>query len=364
MESLLKTAEEFYEKYEKHISSFALVAGFIFDNLTIQRIDKLFDHIVIISYLIISGGSIALLNYYKENSPKKIFFVRTRDILPFLIQFAFGGLFSVFFVFYVRSAALSSSWPFMLFLLSLLIGNEFFREYYQRMAFQVSIYFVAVFSFFILVIPVLLKTMSAAIFMLSGFVSLIFIFLFSRTLFRVVPARFKDSRKNLRNSIGSIFIIINILYFSNLIPPVPLAMKNAGVYYSVERMGESYKVIGEKEKWYERLPFFIPETIHLKAGSPLYVFSSVFAPTDLDTKIIHDWQYFNDVTEKWVSATQITFPIKGGRDQGYRGFSRKESLFAGEWRVDVKTERGQIIGRVKFNIITQPSEAEFEDRIL
>lgn len=167
MDFYLKKVVTWYEIHERHVSSFALVAGFIFDNLTVQRIDLPFDHIIIISYLVISGGSIALLNYYKEYPPKKDFSIGVENFLPTLIQFAFGGLFSVFFVFYVRSATLSSSWPFLVMLLILLIGNEFFRNYYQRLTFQVAVYYIAIFSFSILIVPVLLKKINTGVFLLS-----------------------------------------------------------------------------------------------------------------------------------------------------------------------------------------------------
>lgn len=360
----MKAIEAFYEKYEKHISPLVFVGGFIFDNLTLQRVDFLFDNLVMIFYLIISGGSIVLLNYYHEYLPQRSFAIRIERLLPLFIQFTFGGLFSAFFIFYIRSATFSSSWPFILILLFLFIGNEFFIEHYQKITFQVSIYFLAIFSFFIFFIPVILKTMGAAIFLLSGVISLLFILLFSITLFNVVPKQYKENRTNLRNSIFSIFIIINILYFSNLIPPIPLSLKDAGVYHFIEREGNNYIVIGEKKEWYEPLLFFIPETVDLEVSLPLYVFSSVFAPTDLDTRIIHDWQYFDDNTDKWLSATKITFPIMGGRDEGYRGFSKKENLFEGKWRVDVKTERNQIIGRIRFNIKTKMSEVELKEQIL
>jgi hypothetical protein len=363
-QSLFKKGELFYEKYERHLSSLALVAGFIFDNLTLQRIDLLFENVSILSYLVFSGGSIVLLNYYKEFPPLRKMTLKIQSFLPFLIQFAFGGLFSAFFIFYTRSAALSSSWPFMLVLLFLLIGNEFFKEYYQKIAFQTSIYFVAVFSFFIFFVPVILKTMGALVFVLSGIVSVFVIYLFTRLLSKVVPRSYLESKMALRNSLLSIFVVINILYFTNLIPPIPLALKSSGVYYAVERVAESYQVIGEEKAWYESLPFFSSKKISWRSGMPLYVFSSVFAPTNLNTKIIHDWQYRDQAAGKWVSTSKITFPIRGGRGGGYRGFSTKSSLFIGEWRVDVKTGRGQVIGRVRFDIEPAPSKIELIDEVL
>ena len=132
----------------------------------------------------------------------------------------------------------------------------------------------------------------------------------------------------------------------------------------IERMGGNYKVLGEKRKWYRSLPLFPPETVHLETGAPLYVFSPVFAPTDLNTTIVHDWQYFDEENNVWVSSTRTSFSIVGGRDKGYRGFSVKDNVFQGKWRVDVKTERGQVIGRIRFDIETASSPVVLEEKIL
>ncbi len=350
MKSLVEKWQYFLEKYERRISSAFLIGGFIFDNLTLQRIDKPFDLLIISSYLLLSGIGIILLNRYHERPPTRNFFIGVKSFLPLLIQFALGGLFSVFLVFYSRSAAISSSWPFLLLLLVLLVGNEFFKSYYERLTFQLSIYYIAVLSFSIIIIPVLLKEMNAWVFLLSGLVSLVFISLFTRVLFRVVPKRYEKSRVDINRVLASIFLLINVLYFLNLIPPIPLAMKNSGIYHLVTKTGDSYEGVGEERDWRDLLPFIFPRTVHIGDGGLLYAFSSVFAPTGLSTDIAHDWQYFDQGTGKWVSTTQVTFDIVGGRGEGYRTFSKKENLFIGLWRVDVKTMSGQIIGRIRFNI--------------
>ena len=362
MASLFEKAEKWVERRERRISSLALILGFIFDSLTLKRVDLLFENLTVLSYLVVSGSSIILLNYYKEHPPEKNFLIKIQRFLPFFIQFAFGGLFSAFFIFYTRSAALASSWPFVLILLFLFIGNEFFKERYERLTFLVSIYFVAIFSFSIFFAPVVLKIMGADIFVLSGLVSLLVIYLFTKLLFKFAPSISLDSKTNLTRSILSIFVVINILYFTNLIPPIPLSLKEAGVYHSIERVGDNYQVVGEKNKWYESL--LSPEKVHITEGSSLYVFSSVFAPTDLDTRITHDWQYFDETLGEWTSVTKVDFYILGGRGEGYRGFSVKENVSGGKWRVDVKTDRGQIIGRIRFDVETGSSQVVFENKVL
>ena len=363
MQSLFEKAEAIFTKHERRISSLALIGGFVFDSLTLRRIDLLFENLTILTYLVISGGSIILINYFEEYPSEKSLGLKLKSFLPFFIQFAFGALFSAFFIFYIRSANFLSSWPFILVLLFLLVGNEFFRSYYERFVFQVSIYFTALFSFLIFFLPVVTKSMGPLIVVLSGAVSLLLISLFLLGVRRMVPNKFSMSKRSLAHSILSIFIVINILYFANLIPPIPLALKESGVYYSIQRVGNDYYALGNKTRWYDPL-LFLTDTIALRDGDDLYVFSSVFAPTNLNTKIVHHWQYFDQSIDEWKTSTKISFPIRGGRDNGYRGFSRKESLAPGRWRVNVETERGQVVGRVRFNIENSPTMPILVEKVL
>jgi hypothetical protein len=162
-----------------------------------------------------------------------------------------------------------------------------------------------------------------------------------------------------------IFFTINILYFLNIIPPIPLSLKSFGVYHSITRDSDG-SFVGQEEvsgSWYEEVFSRKKITITDKNDS-IYVFSAIFAPTKLNTNIVHNWQYFDELESKWVSASRAGFSIYGGRDAGYRGYSLKTSLFAGKWRVDIETPRGQLIGRVKFNVVQDPNVPELKAVVL
>lgn len=341
--------KQFFNKYESYLSALTLILGFIFDYLTLERVDFLGDNLFIILYLFIAGTGIIIINLYEEGRLRNGFIEKVYEFLPFLVQFAFGGLFSAFVIFYSKSASFLSSGAFILILFILLVGNEFFKKSYQKLVFQVGIYFVALFSFSIFFLPVLLKQMGALIFLESGIISLALIGLFILGLSKLSPLRFTESKKLLVFTVFALYAFINLLYFTNIIPPIPISLKSGGVYYLVLRKPDgSYLVTGEKDnKWYRK---FTREVVYLREGESAYVFSSVFAPTDLTTKIIHDWQYFDQTQDKWVSVSKIAFNIIGGRGSGYRGFSKKENIFPGKWRVDIKTDRNQVIGRVRFDI--------------
>jgi len=48
--------------------------------------------------------------------------------------------------------------------------------------------------------------------------------------------------------------------------------------------------------------------------------------------------------------SSVTFPINGGRDGGYRGYTIKHNPEPGDWRVDINTSEGHLIGRITFKV--------------
>jgi len=122
-------------------------------------------------------------------------------------------------------------------------------------------------------------------------------------------------------------------------------MSHAGVYQSLTRQGDAYIARAEEPKpWWN--PF--PETVRHVAGTPLYVFSAIKAPVAFSTSVTHEWEYY--VPGKgWERRSRISFPITGGRAEGYRGYSLAEHPEAGKWRVIISTG-GQTIGRITFKV--------------
>ena len=345
----IKRIRKFINEYERYLSPAALFAGFVFDNFTLTRIDLFFNNLILFFYLIVACVGIVFIQLHDNNVVRGFIATKAAPLVPLFIQFAFGGLFSGYLIFFSRSASLAVSWFFVLLLLALLVGNEFFRKHYKGLVFQISIFYFALFSFAIFYIPIIVGSIGASVFLLSGLVSLTAIWLLLYLLQRVIPKKIKAKKHLLSVSILSVFLVINFLYFANIIPPIPLSLKDSGVYHYIEKGKEGgYVVRSEMKKWYELNLF--GENINIKQGEPVYVYSAVFSPTNLNTNILHKWQYYDEKREEWVTSSNIRFPIIGGRDGGYRGYSFKKNVFPGRWRVDVTTERGQVLGRVYFKI--------------
>jgi hypothetical protein len=360
---LPKSVEDLVWWYERYISPIALIAGFLLDHLILlRRIDVLQTYFIFFFYLIVAGLGIVLLNMVETGKIKREWFLRITPLIPVAVQFAFGGLFSGFLSLYSKSATFATSWIFVIVVAALLLGNERFTRLYVRFTFQISIYFAVLFSFFIFFLPVVFRQIGPWMFLLSGVVSILCISLFFWVLWRVAPERVKQNWTWAVRSIAAMTIAFNVLYFTNAIPPLPLSLKDAGVYHSITRTVDGYVLTYEPLPWYAS--YFRYNTVfHRTPGEPVYVWSAIFAPTNLSTTIFHQWQKYDDVRGEWVITNSFSYPIVGGRDGGYRGYSVKDDATPGAWRVRVLTRYGQVIGQVSFTIIGVPSAPELSTKV-
>jgi hypothetical protein len=322
----------------------SLAFGFVVDALTLQRIDAWRENLWVAGNLFLVGVCIIVLN--RKIGDKGHFWFSN------IIQFSFGALLGSVFIFYFRSAALTASWPFLLLLLGAMLANEFFQKKYERLAFQLSFFYFSLFSFCIFLVPLVAKEIGPSIFVLSGGVSLFILWVYIFVLHHFVRERFLESRTNIWVLVTAIFIGINALYFANLIPPIPLSMKDSGVYHSIikDEKGD-YVVLGEPRGWDKY--FALGEKVHWQSGETLYVYTAIFSPGSLNTDIVHDWQYREDSPsgEEWISVTRTPLHLAGGRSGGFRTYSGKSNFFPGFWRVDVETPYGQLIGRINFEVV-------------
>ncbi|MEI8123842.1 MAG: DUF2914 domain-containing protein [bacterium] len=349
---MIKSFFKLFEKYSRFLSSLGLIAGLIITPLTLTRIDNVSDNLWIIIQLFLAIFGITLLNYLNNKvKTGKINKVYDNDInfwLTLIIQFAFGNLFSTYIVFYFRSSTIFLSWPFILVIAFLLIGNEIWVRRYSRLTLQITTLFLSIYMFFIFSLPIILNKIGDDVFIYSGLLSLLFIIVFIFVLRIITRESFTANKIPMISSLIGSFIIINGMYFLNIIPPIPLSLKDAGVYHSIYIENGNYILNGEEKTWKDY--FKIYEVYNRVGNEPVYVFSSIFSPTKFNTEIIHEWQYYNENERKWVTSGRVNLPITGGRDAGFRTYSMKENVFTGLWRVNILTLKNKVVGRVNLEI--------------
>src|SRR3989344_3742756 len=314
---LPKNLEELILWYERRVAPFSLLAGFIVDNVLFRTIDLFATTVALTLYLTCAIAGLFLLNLVSTGRVRWMPMLHIAPFFPVIVQFSFGGIFSGFFVLYSESATIAVSWVSVVILAALLIGNERFRRHYMQFSFQVGILFIAIFGFLIFLVPFALNRIGPSMFLVSGSASVALIALYVAAMWRVMPELVETNLIRIAYSTGAIFLAVNILYFTNAIPPLPLSLKEAGVYHRVVRVGDIY----------------------------------------------HEWQHYDEVAKKWITISTIEFPIVGGRGGGYRGYSLSSNSRSGAWRVNVLTAYGQVVGRTSFKVIDVSESVELEEII-
>jgi hypothetical protein len=354
LQTPVNAVQHFYQRYSRFLPVVSFIGGFLWDSLTLTRIDRLSDNLFLLGYLFLLGFSIILVNLVENSRLAKPLFLKYREWYPLAIQFFLGGLFSSYVVFYFQSAAITKNWLFLGILIIMLFANEFLEKRLTNIYLQVTLYFLVVFSFCIFFVPVLIGRMSVYVFILSGLLSLMLIGAFVYLLFKKLSLLARPELIRVSSILIALYLLLNLFYFLNWIPPVPLSLKYSGIYHQVQRTGDDYLLKFEQPAWYQ---FWkkSDDPFHYTDGDTVFCFAAVFAPTDLKTKIFHEWQQYLPGRDRWLTTDHLGYPLTGGRKPGYRGYTYKRNVQPGEWRVEVKTGEGQVLGRIDFEIVAVDS---------
>jgi hypothetical protein len=336
-------------------------SGVTYDSLTLTRIDHLLDNLILLLYLSLLGLLIVLtaradLAGQAESPTENTAWVPrllalARPYYPMAIQFLLGGLFSAYAIFYSQSASLTATAVFFGLLVALLVGNEFLHDRLSNLRLLVTLYAVVCFSFFTFFLPVLTGLMNTAVFLLGAVLSAAVALRVVQLVYRGGPARSRNETALAGlPAVTAIGVLVGF-YFLNWIPPVPLSLKFGGAYHRIDKGDGLYHLTFERGAWYQ---FWKRSDDPFREEGPVFCFTAVFAPVDLRTTIYHRWQY-RAPEKDFVTTDRIGIAITGGREGGYRGYTHKQKLTPGDWRVDVETADGRIIGRVSF-LVEEPAE--------
>lgn len=335
---------------KKHWLSVAFLLGFITDLVLLNRVDDLVDNLILLGYVLLSTLGIVL--FYSGIAEKlgergSAFMVR---FMPYIMQYAFGGLLSGMLIFYGRSGDFMASAPYFLLLLVAIICNEVLQKRSSRLLYTLALYFVGLFSYCVLIVPVWLGQINDFVFVGSGLLALVLTLGLVKFLKRLIPQFIALQKRLLIFTIGTIFVTLNGLYFYNLIPPIPLSLTELSILHGVERNQStgSYRLLVEEKPWYQAwLP--ITQKFTPLPGDGAYCYARVFAPTSISATIVHRWS-LKDSNGVWQEQFAVDYRIVSGNDNGYRGYTVATKLRTGEWRCTVQNQRGQVLGHRTFTV--------------
>lgn len=330
------------------------IGGFVWDAMTIGKKVAMSDMIIFAVYLVVAAvlmhqlaapySSVRqlgerLLRWQWLQARLSRWTVQ--DWPYWILQFLFGSVLSALFILYFKSSSYGLAWVVTLILGALLVANEFMESEYRRLSLCWSMFGLCSILWCNFAFPFLFGSVHAIWFYLSTLLGATVTYM----LYQRAPHH--------AGRIWPVWLIAALLmlaYRADMIPPVPLVKQAVVVAYALEKTPEGYWMTVEKSPWWQ---FWRIDSDHfaLQPGQRLVCFSAIFAPQGLETELVHDWQ--KKVAGEWVSVSSPSFSITGGRDNGYRGYTYKSNLTAGDWRVRIQTATRQTIAVHTFTVKIQ-----------
>jgi hypothetical protein len=237
-------------------------------------------------------------------------------------------------------------------LVLLLLANEARRLKFLGLALKFALLGLCFLCFFAYVIPVFVGSVGLPVFLLSMAAGCLPL-LFAGAWIRVsAPELFPRARAQIFVPLGLVVLGFLTFYLFRLVPPVPLSIPFIGVYHSVERTEEGYRLRHERPRW--RWWHNGDQTFLAQPEDKVYVFFRVFSPTRFSDEVLMRW-YRKDAARGWMLQDSIPIKIVGGREEGFRGYGVKASYQPGAWKVQIETNDGREIGRIYFELETAPA---------
>ena len=355
--ALAQTMMQWHSTFLKPIlPAFFFFAGVTYDTLTLTRIDRLLDNLILLLYLTLLGTLIILTGRLQlglvpstpDISGWNVLSLvhRTRPHLAKALQFLLGGLFSAYAILYSQSASFSTTAIFLGIIVGFLIANEFLQSRYSSLKMLIGLFAIVTLSFMTFFLPVLTGWMNAFVFLTGAVITLVVVWKTVRLTLRGILNLPVRASMTICLPAFALVGLCTVFYFLNWIPPIPLSLKSGGIYHQIDKQQDQYVLTYEDGPWYA---VWKRSDDRVGTDAPVYSFSSVFAPVTLHTTIYHHWEW-RPLAEsaEFITTDRIPISITGGREHGYRLYTMKQRLQPGEWRVNVEAEDGRLIGRIAF----------------
>lgn len=264
------------------------------------------------------------------------------------VQFCFGSMFSALVVCYFKSSGSLASFVLVILLACLLVGNEFFQKRYESFGVSLAFFCLLGTMFMNFTLPHLVHRIGFIWFFLSTLASL-----------GVCVGIWKISRRSKKVLIApiAISVCLTVAYLMNWVPPVPLVLKHQLVCQNFEKSDYSCDV--DAPSFLQKVGLKSP-SVHRLPEHEVYVLSSVYAPTALRAEIEYRWFYLDPKTDKYKLTDKVSsgrMVVNGGREQGFRIFSRKKNIPAGRYRVETAFKDGAVIGAQTFEVFDEPRDS-------
>ncbi|HUQ26074.1 MAG TPA: DUF2914 domain-containing protein [Burkholderiales bacterium] len=324
------------------------VAGFVFDMVTIDRVDSWLTIAQQALYLAVVTAVLTQMFFAPESPRENLSFFQSsyyRYRLA-LLSFLLGGLLNLYTIFFFKSSSLLVSASFLVLLVALLLLNELSHLKWLGLSFRFALLSLCGLSFCATVVPVFVGQIGLAVFLLSMAVACLPMIGLAAWIRGRAPERFPRVRNQILVPFGLVLLAFLAAYLLKVIPPVPLSIPFIGVYHAVERTPDGYRLSHERPAW--RFWQNGDQEFRAQPGDRVFVFFRIFSPTRFADEVRVRWYHRQE--RGWALQDTIPIKITGGRAEGFRGYGVKSKYQPGEWKVQIETTDEREIGRVYFTL--------------
>ena len=342
-----------YAGREGRIAALFFIAGFVFDMVTIDRVDSWLTIAQQAVYLAIVTAVLTQMFFAPEAPRENLSFLKGyyyRYRLA-LLSFLLGGLLNLYTIFFFKSSSLLVSAAFLLLLVALLVLNELSHFKWLGLSFKFALLSLCGLSFCATVVPVFVGQIGLTVFLLSMTIACLPMIALAAWIRKRTPERFPRVRNQILVPFGLVLVAFLAAYLLRVIPPVPLSIPFIGVYHAVERTPDEYRLSHERPAW--RFWHNGDQEFLAQPGDQVVVFFRIFSPARFADQVRMRWYLRQE--RGWVLQDSIPIKIVGGRAEGFRGYGIKSKYQPGEWKVHIETTDEREIGRVYFTLATVPA---------
>ncbi len=346
------TLREFHKKHARSIPIVFFCLGFVFDTLMLTRIDELKVILQQAVYLLVSGALIGfeLVEISRELHPPR-WLAKAWEYHEELLHFLLGTLLNSYTIFYFKSASTITSFLFIILLVTLLILNEF--KHFGKSQAQVHMAFwsLCLVSYFASLAPITIGSIGALPFLAGMGAAIAVFYLFFRVMARILLSSNSGGsllRTHLLHPFLGIIALFTLLYFAQAIPPVPLSVSYLGIFHDVAKENGSYRLSYTRPSW--KFWEHGDQTFLARPGDSIFCFARVFSPTRFSGELKVQWLY-HDANRGWLPSDSLPMAITGGREEGFRGVTKKANFQPGKWQVRIETLDNRELGRIGFEIL-------------
>jgi hypothetical protein len=353
----MQRLKAYYLKNEPKIAVLFFIGGFVFDLFAVGRADSWEAIGQQALYLAIVAVVLTQM-FLDEGRPARELgdaFVLRRwyyQYRPAIVNFFLGTLLNVYTIFFFKSSSLLVSFSFLALLVFLLLLNEFNRFKWLGLSFKFALLSLCGLSFWASVVPIFVGSIGLVVFLFSMLAGCVPVLALASWIRRRVPDLDAKVRQQILVPFGLVLCVFLLAYLFRVIPPVPLSLPFIGVYHTVEKTEQGYRLSHERSWW--RFWQNGDQKFAAQPGDKVYVFFRLFSPTNFSDQVSMRW-YWKDPVHGWTAQDSIPIKIVGGRLEGFRGYGVKSKYQPGEWKVQVETADEREIGRIYFELETVPA---------